>query len=139
MTRINCVPVEELCNKHLVAEYYELPRVFGLVRKAVEKGTDPATIKAPAEYTLGTGHVKFFYTRLGYCLQRQTELIEEMIVRKMRPNLTELSGLAEGIPSHLFGDWTPDEAAKKINRDRLEERKKAMEARPKRKLESASD
>lgn len=139
MTRINCVPVEELCNKHLVAEYYELPRVFGLVRKALEKGVDPAAIPAPDRYTLGTGHVKFFYTRLGYCLIRQAALIEEMIARKMKPNLTEIKGLAEGIPEHLFGDWEPDGEAIKVNRERLEERKKAMEQKPKRKLESISD
>ena len=34
MTRINCVPVEELHQKHLVAEYRELPRVFRLAEAA---------------------------------------------------------------------------------------------------------
>lgn len=56
MTRINCVPVEELTDKHLLAEYRELPRIFNLAR-AVED--------APTEYVLGTGHMKFFYDKLG--------------------------------------------------------------------------
>ena len=32
MTRINCVPVEELTDKHLGAEYRELPRLFGQIQ-----------------------------------------------------------------------------------------------------------
>jgi len=31
MTRINCAPKKELSDKHLAAEYRELPRIFGLV------------------------------------------------------------------------------------------------------------
>ena len=31
MTRINCVPVTELHDRHLVAEYRELPRCFALM------------------------------------------------------------------------------------------------------------
>lgn len=139
MTRINCVPPSELHDKHLRAEYYELPRVFGLVRKVAEKGIDPATIDAPADYTLGIGHVKFFYTRLGYCLNRQTELIVEMISRGMKPVLTDLKGLCKGIPESAFGAWEPTEAALAINRERLEIRKAEMEAKAKRPVPSISD
>lgn len=62
MTRINCVPVQELSGPHLVAEYRELPRVFALVRKAALRGS----FSQPETYTLGKGHVLFFYTRLEY-------------------------------------------------------------------------
>ncbi len=37
MTRINCVPVEELSGPHLVAEYRELPRVFALAQRAATR------------------------------------------------------------------------------------------------------
>lgn len=33
MTRINVVPVTELTDKHLLAEYRELPRIFGASKK----------------------------------------------------------------------------------------------------------
>lgn len=35
MTRINLTLVSELTDQHLIAEYRELPRVFGIVRKHV--------------------------------------------------------------------------------------------------------
>lgn len=38
MTRINLVHVKELADQHLMAEYRELPRVFGAVRKHVQDG-----------------------------------------------------------------------------------------------------
>jgi len=52
MTRINCVPVETLHQKHLVAEYKELPRTFNLVRKAIQRGEKP---DMSGSYTMGTG------------------------------------------------------------------------------------
>lgn len=49
MTRINVVPVEELSDAWLIAEYRELPRVLN----------GNFSIKdAPNRYKLGTGHVK---------------------------------------------------------------------------------
>lgn len=42
MTRINIVPPEELTDQHLMREYQELPRILGLVRKALAKGKTPA-------------------------------------------------------------------------------------------------
>lgn len=139
MTRINCVPPEELGDKHLVAEYHEITRVFGLVRKNIESGKDPATIPAPERYTLGTGHVKFFYARLGWVERRLAELALEMNKRKMRVRLELLKGISDGLPAHLFGDWEPDDEALAINRERLAERLAAMEERPKRKLISHRD
>ncbi|ENT03393.1 hypothetical protein C038_02848 [Brucella sp. 63/311] len=41
MTRINCIPPAELTGPHLVAEYRELPRVFALVRAAIQRGEAP--------------------------------------------------------------------------------------------------
>ncbi|QYC95579.1 endonuclease [Escherichia phage vB_EcoM_TU01] len=37
MTYINLTLVSELADQHLIAEYRELPRVFGIVRKHVAK------------------------------------------------------------------------------------------------------
>jgi deoxyribonuclease V len=33
MTRINLLPPSELADQHLLAEWRELPRIFGLVKK----------------------------------------------------------------------------------------------------------
>lgn len=114
MTRINCIPVQELTPAHLVAEYRELPRVFALARPAPD---------APPEYTLGPGHVKFFYDKLLYLQKRQRALIDEMIRRGMKPSFTNTDELKQRcLDPTLWNDWRPTEKAMKINRARIAER-----------------
>ena len=118
MTRINCIPVTELVDKHLVAEYRELPRVLKLARhpKAGEV--------FPTEYTLGAGHVKFFYNKIDYIYERFTQLVLEMKRRGFKPQYDEL-------PQYIFhlslwNGWTPTAEAQRINRERIAERLKTM-------------
>jgi deoxyribonuclease (pyrimidine dimer) len=120
MTRINCVPPEELSRQHLLAEYRELPRVFNLAAKAYSSGRK---IKAPERYTLGTGHVKFFYHRLGWCLDRFLALRLEMLVRGYKPNYVQPPVVE--LPPEWWGNWEPDAAAMQLNRERILERKTA--------------
>lgn len=110
MTRINCVPVEELTDKHLLAEYRELPRVSALARYITD---------APAKYTLGKGHVKFFYDK-GEWLRRRFEeqIVPEMRKRGFATNFTKY----RRHPADLNDDWQPDEAALAVNRARIAER-----------------
>lgn len=110
MTRINCVPPSELTDKHLLAEYRELPRVFGLARC----GDD-----IPTSYRMGAGHVKFFYDKLGYLKRRQKSLIDECIQRGFNIKHTSVDFAA---PDCLCGDWIPSEADMAINRARIKER-----------------
>lgn len=119
MTRINCIPVEELSRQHLVAEYRELPRVFALAKKAAERGA----LRGPADYTLGKGHLLFFYTRLEYLARRHRQLVAEMKRRGYQPSFDGVSRQAHpDIPDVCWGDWTPDERAMQINRERIRER-----------------
>ena len=116
MTRINCVPPEELSRQHLLAEYRELPRVFKLAEKAYTAGCVPGIDK----YTLGAGHVKFFYKRLGYCKNRFHALREEMLRRGYQPSYDKTPTVI--VEQDWFQDWTPDEHALRINRERILER-----------------
>lgn len=122
MTRINCVPVDELSGPHLVAEYRELPRVFALAEKAAKR----ANLNQPDSYTLGKGHLLFFYTRLGYLARRHGELILEMKRRGYKPSF---SGLRRqdfpGIPDQFWSDWQPTPQALRLNRQRIKERSDA--------------
>jgi deoxyribonuclease (pyrimidine dimer) len=119
MTRINCVPVEELHQKHLVAEYRELPRVYALAERHHDTGQSWASV--PAAYTLGTGHVKFFYTRLAYIRQRHRQLIAEMFRRGYMPSLIVVPSMRHlSTPWHQY--WTPTPEALRINRQRIKER-----------------
>lgn len=116
MTRINCVPADELSGPHLVAEYRELPRVFALARKAAAR----SSLTQPADYTLGKGHLLFFYTRLAYLSRRHGELIQEMKRRGYRPNF---NGIQKedfpDIPDAWWQDWAPDAEAMRLNRERI--------------------
>ncbi len=119
MTRINCVPVQELSRQHLIAEYRELPRVFALAKKASERGV----LAQPDQYTLGTGHVVFFYTRLGYLAKRHAQLVTEMQRRGYKPAFTtSLREAHADIPGAFWGDWEPNAEALAINRARILER-----------------
>lgn len=112
MTRINVIPPADLTDQHLLAEYRELPRVFTLAAAAAARGDAPA----PAAYTLGAGHVRFFFRRTLYLHRRQAEIIRELLDRGY--------ALAHTAPPEPLddGDWTPDEAAVAANLGRLREK-----------------
>lgn len=120
MTRINVVPPTELSDKHLGAEYRELPRVFALVRAAAERGEQPTDPRNPAAYRLGPGHVRFFYPRLGWLARRHRELVQECQRRGRRVAYPDPP--ADGIPLEWFGDWKPQPQDLDINRQRIKER-----------------
>ena len=122
MTRINCIPPAELSGQHLVAEYRELPRIFALVRAAIGRGETPGDRRNPPSYTLGTGHVRFFYCRLGYLMRRQVAIIAEMRARGYRPAFDDPTGLIAGIPAEWCEDWEPTPEAIAANRARIAER-----------------
>lgn len=120
MTRINCVPVAELSRAHLVAEYRELPRLVGLAsaawperRREVERSISPV-------YTLGPGHVLFFYNKLAWARYRFDALVTEMRARNYRPQFYFLPPDSCGPAWHAH--WTPTPAALALNRARLAER-----------------
>lgn len=111
MTRINVVPVKELCDKHLLAEYRELPRVFALARHCPD---------APKEYVLGAGHVKFFYDKLNFLIDRFHRIVEECYERgfKIKHTLAPVKEVSED----LFGNYDPTPEALALNRTRIAER-----------------
>lgn len=86
MTRINIVPVEMLTNEHLRGEYKEITRVFTLSRKHFERTGELRPKDAPASYVLGEGHVKFFYDKLNWVLQRYMKLHAVMKQRGFNPD-----------------------------------------------------
>jgi deoxyribonuclease (pyrimidine dimer) len=122
MTRINVVRPSHLHDKHLLAEYRELPRVFSLVRAAQLKGKGPADLGLPTAYCLGQGHVKFFYDKLAYLLCRQKMLISELEFRGFSPNFTQPEALALGLRRHWMNDWAPSADDQLINCMRIVER-----------------
>lgn len=131
MTRINLIPVTELHSRHLVAEYRELPRVFSLIRADdAKRAAGVRTPTAPASYVLGPGHVRFFYDKALWLLERQRLLIAEMNRRGMRPSFTADDSLIEGIDvGRQLPGWAPNQDEVNLNRARIEQRLDEMRAR----------
>lgn len=120
MTRINVVPVELLIDVHLLAEYREITRISKLAR--IPKQWEVF----PAEYTLGVGHVKFFYDK-GLWLKTRTERL--LIECLMRGYGTELK-VYKKHPEGLNSDWVPTDKALMENIHRLDERCYNMKRQP---------
>lgn len=123
MSRINVgIPPGELTDKHLIAEHREIKRIPNITRKG-----KLSNIGAPAKFTLGTGHIKFFYDKQGYLLKRYRQLHAECLRRGF--NVQDYSTAWDGIPKSLMNDYKPTTRDRKLVRDRILERLEEMGAR----------
>ena len=111
MTRINVVPVEELSDQHLIAEYHELPRCF---KQNINIEVAPET------YCLGKNHMKWAKKHWVYCFLRFQELVREMHHRGFK---TSYEVLPDGeIDTCVYGYYIPTPVDVKLNIDRLVEK-----------------
>lgn len=115
MTRINLPSPSLLADQHLLAEVRELPRVFALARAWSARGKDT---RIPPAFTLGEGHVAFFYPadRQAYCAARLRVLRAECARRGFK--LAEYGDIPAFDPGP-GGVWFPDAAAIALSRSRL--------------------
>ena len=90
MTRVNLVPVTELADQHLFAEFRELkmvPKSLARSLRAAEhrrkwqSAEEHVLAGIPREYVLGAGHVSFFYDK-GLFLQQRYSLIRHELRRR---------------------------------------------------------
>ena len=120
MTRISVgIRAIELCDAHLIKERVELVRIPNAIKsgKAVIKNI-------PKEFTLGTGHVKFFYDKIGYLHKRYNELTNECLDRGF--NITDFSDSFCDIPLGLYKNYNETIRDRKIVADRVNERLSGM-------------
>lgn len=116
MTRINVgIAPRELTGKHLLAEHREMKRIPNAVRegKAIIKNI-------PSTFGLGSGHVKFFYNKLGYLKRRYIAVYEECLVRGY--NVQCYLSAWDGIDDQLMGEYTPTKQDRSIVQQRIAER-----------------
>lgn len=122
MTRINVVPVQELCDQHLLAEHREITRIPNGVITGKLSADYP---DMPTEYVLGPGHVKFFTNKLMFLRKRYFQLFEECRLRNFHVNFNfpdqHYAPLCRYYPE-LLQDYIPTEAALAINRERIRQR-----------------
>ena len=112
MTRINLVPVAELSDQHVFAEWRELPRMASYASKA-----NPTS--RPSKFTLGTGHMVFFLDKASWLESRHRELTTEVLRRGYK-----LNNLTPFVMSRRFGDvlYTPSQEEVEISRQRINQR-----------------
>lgn len=116
MTRINVgIPVKQLTDRHLIAEHRELKRIPNVVSRG------RYNLKTtPKEFTLGKGHVSFFYDKLGYLRDRYIELYNEC--RERGFNVQSYLSSWDGVPKELMNDYTPTDKDIQIVSDRIRDR-----------------
>jgi hypothetical protein len=118
MTRINCgIPPKDLHSKHLIAEHREIKRIPNVIKSGRYSMKDQ-----PKEFTLGTGHVKFFYDKLEFLKKRYVSLHSECLNRGF--NVGNYIDAWDGIPDYLMNDYFPSSRDTKIVQERINEKLK---------------
>jgi deoxyribonuclease (pyrimidine dimer) len=116
MTRINAgIPPADLHDKHLLAEHREIKRIPNQISRGKYRLEN-----IPEQFKLGAGHVKFFYDKCGYLLNRYIDLREEC--RKRGFNVQDWAEAWSGVPKSLMNDWLPDDCDREIVWSRILER-----------------
>lgn len=116
MTRINCgIPPADLTDRHLIAEHREIKRIPNCVYRG------RYNLKTtPSKFTLGKGHVAFFYDKLEYLRKRYEELYNECVSRSF--NVKYYGGSWNNLPKELMNDYTPTDSDREIIRERIKDR-----------------
>lgn len=118
MTRINCgIQPEKLNDKHLIAEHREIKRIPNVISKGKFK-----MIGQPDKFTLGKGHVKFFYDKLLYLKNRYELLYKECIRRNF--NVTYFGSAWDHVPISMMNDYIPSNRDIRIIENRIREKLK---------------
>lgn len=116
MTRINVgIKPQELTRQHLIAEHREIKRIPNVIKSGRYSMKDQ-----PGTFTLGTGHVKFFYDKLEYLKKRYISLYNECVNRGY--NVSNYLGAWDDLPKELMGDYTPTQKDRELLIQRINER-----------------
>lgn len=113
MTRINVgIDPSELNMKMLMAEHREIKRIPNCVKKGRF-----SIVGQPREFTLNTGHVKFFYDKLGYLKHRYERLYNECVKRGF--NVQYFGDAFDGIDKKYMNDYTETERDRQLILERI--------------------
>ena len=133
MTRLNLVPVKELMDQHLFAEFREIKMVPKSLRRSLRalivkhgaNGVYALSQRIPKEYTLNKGHVSFFYDKGAYLFDRYNLLRHELRRRgyKFDENaLLDHDNVFASLDHNFNNDYEPTEEALALVRARIAER-----------------
>ena len=121
MTRVNIVPVNEMTDQHLMAEYREIKHIPKMLERSLHtRDVEKILTEIPEKYKLNTGHVKFFYNKLDFLKKRHIRVRDELLKRnyKLSSHIVE----TEGFPSELYNDYFPTTEEENTNWERIKQR-----------------
>ena len=104
-----------LTNQHLLAEHREIKRIPNQIKSGKYNLN-----WIPDEYTLNTGHVKFFYNKLAFLHKRYIDLYQECLVRWF--DVQNYLESFDDLPNELYNDYIPTVEATNINWERIQEK-----------------
>lgn len=124
MTRVNLVPVDELMDQHLFAEFRELKMIpKSLARSIAARGVAGVVTMIPPAYVLGKGHVSFFYNKGFYLAKRYEQICNELKARGIDYNPDSLFDSGSVMAHTPFNnDYIPTAEALAVIRHRIAER-----------------
>ena len=122
MTRINVIPVDQLTDQHLVAEYREMLMVPASLKRSLGSKNGMDTKRIPKQYTLNTVHVYFFYDKGKFLKDRYDSLVNEMKKRGMKPDPNRTFPTKVFKDNNLYNSWKVTDKAVQINNERIMER-----------------
>lgn len=122
MTRINLLHPNVLTNRHLVAEYTEIRHIPKALKRSINSVSGVYGI--PLKFTLGSGHVKFFFDKGKYIVNRFESIKDEMIKRgfNLSPDKLDLDGKENFLLGDYNHDYVPTDEAIWIVSQRIFER-----------------
>ena len=107
MTRINIIPVDQLYDQHLIAEYREITMVPAALKRTLNSKNGLDLSKIPNQYTLNKGHVYFFYNKGKYLDIRYNQIVKEMKNRGFTPDPNRSFPKDIFIENNLYKNWSP--------------------------------
>jgi deoxyribonuclease (pyrimidine dimer) len=120
MTRINAnVDPKNLTRVHLVAELREITMVPAALKRSLRTKNPDAILKSiPKKFTMGTGHVKFFYDKIWFLQKRFNALCDEMEARGYTPDRDRSIAFKYWNPMWC-NDWKADSSDNALVMERI--------------------
>ena len=115
--RINIIPVQELADQHLFAEFREIKMLPKMFLKSYNTPTGIQFNRIKQSYTLNAGHGYFFYNKFKYIERRFKELSEEVLARGYKTASFDFD--LSKIPVAFFNDYTPTFEEQQVNVERI--------------------
>ena len=93
--------------------------IFKNFNSSINRKSKPFDItEIPNKYTLGKGHVKFFYNKFKFLYERHLKLTNELKIRGFNLNFGVFDGF-RFVGDVWYNDWTPSKEDLILNRQRL--------------------